>query len=178
MPKKYNWVFVKSFDTKLDFETYLATKISTSIDKKNDVKCKLCYENTDNHKMHYRTRMCSSSTCNQDKIFEFQYKTLTCIKSNWKLHLYSLNQHNVGDNINQTEDKHYKICDQAKEAIETLIYDKDIFYPLKIFNALKKEMIVIQPTLSQVQNYIKYRRRKLGDENSIEGVYNFVKQHG
>jgi hypothetical protein len=37
--------------------------------------------------------------------------------------LYPLNDHNI-ENVKQNEDKHYKIHNEAKEVIESLIYEK------------------------------------------------------
>ena len=66
-----------------------------------------------------------------------------------------------------------------KEAIETILNEKNIKTPNRIYIELQANNDKIYhlgaiPSLAKIQNYIKYRRLKNGDINNIDGVSEFV----
>ena len=172
MPKIQNWTYVDTFESKDAHDRFFSSRIETSTVKSNRMKCTVCEVNRNNHDMKYCKRTCASLSCNELKLCKFQYKVLTCLKSESKIKVYSLNEHNLTEQTKPTNHKSYKICYSVKEKIEEIIFEKNIYYPKKIEEALKQYddlLDTLRPTLEQIQNYIKYRRRKLRDENNIEG---------
>ena len=120
--------------------------------------------------MIYRTRECGSEECAKLEPCKFQYRELTCLQKS-ETHISRTNHHNV-ENDHDLDQSFYGIHESVKEKIETLIYERGIFYPYKLEMSLRKEEISpkLMPKLTQIQTYIKRRRMLLGDDNNMQGV--------
>jgi hypothetical protein len=102
-----------------------------------------------------------------------------------KKNLYRLNNHE--DDFEIKSKKKYGIPNKIKEIVNEYLYEKDITMPKKIHIKLNGRKYKIGPnkiddedipTLEQIQNYVKYLKQKVFDNNKISDVKKFVKDNG
>jgi hypothetical protein len=119
---------------------------------------------------------CARSDCLENKC-DTRYRLASCTMKQ-KHVLSSLNEHEQPEQIQITKKRSLPFS--CKETIEQILNEKDIHIPNRIFiemvNNKDKYHLKYLPNLSQIQNYLKYRRVKIGDVNNIDGVEQYVNQ--
>jgi hypothetical protein len=174
---KIDWKLVGTFDSFGEAEQYFERGRPRVKEKSNKTNCTVC-NNNDGHKMKVQYMKCNRDECNGD--CKTRYKMMHCVS---KSVLYSFDEHEIATQITQqTTTQTIKIkrgiSHSTKESIETILNDKNVRVPKKIFIELAtnktKYNISYLPSLIQIQNYLKYRRTRCGDINSINGVEEFV----
>ena len=80
--KPITWRFLKSFDSKFDYEHFLFKNGKCSTKRSQKTRCMMCDVNTESHDMQYRLIHCSSDACHStyDEACKFVYKTTQCFK--------------------------------------------------------------------------------------------------
>ncbi|CAF1156901.1 unnamed protein product [Brachionus calyciflorus] len=92
-----------------------------------------------------------------------RYLIMTCTKTG-KITVKGLNLHNIEEKLVVPVDLTKKgVSSKFKEIIENLIFNHNIFKPYSIYTKLLLDYHNETPSLIQIQNYIKYRRKKVGD---------------
>jgi hypothetical protein len=174
MPKKLNFKSIDEFDNTHLFEQY-CTDNYIKWSKSNKINCSLCGKGGEQHKMIYRLGYCANSVCNQKQLCLVRYKALFCRYS--KFHLYRLNEHEQHIYLEKPF-KTYGINKKVKELIDNFVYDHHITKPKKIHIMLNRKEYQIDniPSLQQVQHYINYKRKHLGDINDIDLLKQYILQ--
>ena len=115
---------------------------------------------------------CKNETCNKDQLCNVRYKINKC-ENKEIYHLYQLNW--------ILKSKKHGILNNVKEYIDELIYEKDVSIKRYISNYLTKKYNILQsdlPSLQQIQNYVKYLKRQVFDNNKRSDVQNFIVNNG
>jgi hypothetical protein len=182
MPKKINWNFVgiSKFKDLNEFKDWYSG-VNAIVKHNNSVTCTSCCGGSKPvHQMNEIRLVCNSQACNnKERTCEFKYKVLHCSKQHEKYRIY---EHGVHAGVPDTDEKKRGIKNYVKDMIKECIYEKDISLPAKIqiklrgkkFKCKFNEEVDI-PSLEQIQNYVKYLKRKLGDNNKISDVKKFAK---
>ena len=123
---KKAWVLVDNFENYALLDEYLLSQVSTAIRTRTNtkIKCSLCQDNDNKHRMDSKLAYCDSKSCNTK--CSFQYKVLACHQT-LIVALYSINEHE--DPTPPTDAVFRGVHTQVKEVIVDLIPEKNIFYP-------------------------------------------------
>ncbi|RMZ92956.1 hypothetical protein BpHYR1_029551 [Brachionus plicatilis] len=114
--------------------------------------------------------------CECSAKYQTRYLTSKCQNSG-AITLRGINLHQPLENIpNEPAKKQNGISPKFKEIIDELLY-RNISRPYKIYQdiLLNNYNDHARPSLLQIQNYLKYYRKKNGDVNSIVGLEELVK---
>jgi len=169
---KINWKIACTFDSFVESKQYFERGRPKIVTKSNKTNCTIC-NNSDGHKMKVQYMDCNKNDCNGE--CETRYKLMQCLNLS-KCVIYSLNEHEVVVVSAPTEEQakikmRRGISYSTKEAIETILNEKNIRVPNKIFIEMTtnkdKYNLNYLPNLHQIQNYLKYRRVRCGDINNI-----------
>lgn len=174
MKKKINWQFLTNLTGQVELENFMKQFYPTASDHTNNNNCKLCLNNDNNHKMKAQYRHC---LCEQHCLT--RYLVHICSQNN-TIRVYAVNLHNIIEKppVQETQihDTVKGISVRFKDIIENLIHS-NISKPFNIFQKIMLEYgnEPNLPKLTQIQNYVKYRRIKNGDINSIEGLSDHIR---
>ena len=128
---------------------------------------------------------CTRRNCNQTTLCNIRYKILHCNDQHNEedvYHLYRFNNHE--DDCETKSKKKFSIPNRIKEIVNEYLNDKATTMPKKIHiklngkkykNGLNKIDEDDKPTLEQIQNFVKYLKKKVFDNNKINDVKQFVK---
>jgi hypothetical protein len=173
MPYKLNFLLLEEFETNILFERFCFEN-HIKWEKSNKQNCTMCDKTKKKHAMKYRLGFCNNEECNREEICLIRYKSVTC--DNAFIRLYRLNQHSSQTVISTP--KAHGIIQEIKEYIDNIIYENNICEPKKIHIRLHssqyKPSITIMPTLNQIQNYINYKRKQIGNANDMSLVSQYV----
>ncbi|RNA17744.1 hypothetical protein BpHYR1_042134 [Brachionus plicatilis] len=174
MPKKNIWKLVEKFENESTVTKYFEELPTTRMLNRKRVNCSICKVST-----IFRTyRKFTSKQCSQK--CDVQYRIDNCYNTK-TINIYSCGSHLIPELNNSNEDEILRkgISFDCKERIEKIIYEKNIVKPKKIHIDLilnqEEYMLNSIPSLLKIQNFVKYRRIKLGDVNSMVGVVEFIK---
>ena len=177
---KFQWKLCKKMSLdKLSFKDWYTNDLAACVIKNDLIGCTCCDEKN-SHKMRCIRLDCNSTQCNIEKLCEVKYKILQCTRKANVYVMYKLNDHPSGVEVNK---KSRGISNKVKEIINNFVFDNDISMPKKIQIKLGKKKytegndIIDQPTLEQIQNYIKYMKTKVSDSNKISDVKKFVDEN-
>ena len=185
---KFEFIEKLFFKTKKEFQDWYKSKLAATVKHNNTVNCNCCRQSNGVHKMQMLMLNCTSKNCNQTTLCNVRYKIFHFNdqhKEEDVYHLYRLNNHE--DDFEIKSKKKYGIPNKIKEIVNEYLYEKDITMPKKIHiklngrkykkgpNKIDDEDI---PTLEQIQNYVKYLKQKVFDNNKISDVKKFVKDNG
>ena len=135
------------------------------VNKSNLVKCTVC--KNDHHKMRIQYAYCNNVNCNEKELCPRRTKILTCKKNETEnlVRMYTANKHNS----NHFKLKQHGISPSVKELIEDIINNYDN-RPKRVHIKLQsiKSRVDRMPSLKQVQDFIKNRRKRIGDDNNVE----------
>lgn len=171
MRTKIDWLFLTRLNSNVELEFFMKQFPKATSAHGNLNKCSICPDNIDGHKMRVLYPYCSCSTeCST------RYLINKCLSSS-QVVVKGINLHAPSQTIESQENIIEKkgISEKFKEAIEKIIY-RNITKPYSIYQMLLLDYgdDTTIPKLTQVQNYMKYRRYKKGDVNSIDGLVEFV----
>ena len=170
MKKKIDWIVMSKLNSETELEFFLNQFPPMSSANSNLNNCTICSEN-DIHKMRAIYPFCRCCpNC------PARYLILKCLKTQ-SIIVKGVNVHPPSaDNTNKVEIAKKGIKPKFKEIIEELIY-RNISKPFKVYQEilLNHYNDRSRPNLVQIQNYLKYRRKRHGDVNSIEGLEDYVK---
>ncbi|CAF1061123.1 unnamed protein product [Brachionus calyciflorus] len=144
---------------------------SASSANSNLNNCSICFE-SDPHKMRVVYPFCRCAPgCST------RYLISKCLKSS-KIIVKGINMHAPLTNSPDQDKvvvKKKGISIKFKEIIDDSIY-RNINKPYKIYQDIMLNHFTDKnrPNLLQIQNYLKYRRKRHGDVNSIVGLNDFV----
>ena len=171
MRKKIDWIFLTRINSDVELEYFMKQFPKATSAHGNLNKCSMCPENSEDHKMRVLYPYCNCiNEC------PTRYLVNKCLSSG-KVIVKGNNLHApstfIETEANTVEKK--GISKKYKEEIEKIIF-RNIIKPYSIFQCLQLDYMDDPniPQLTQVQNYMKYRRYKQGDVNSIDGLVEFV----
>ncbi|CAF0870118.1 unnamed protein product [Brachionus calyciflorus] len=169
MKKKVDWQFLTNVNNLKDFETYMRKFFPTAADHSNTNNCQLCQKNSENHKMKAQYRHCLCEPCCSTR-----YLIHVCLNTG-AIRIFGTNLHELSDSQENSEQLVKGISAKFKEIIEDIIHS-NISKPFNIFQKIMLDYGTERnvPKLTQIQNYVKYRRIKNGDVNSIDGLIELV----
>lgn len=176
---KIDWKLVCTYDSFAESEHYFERGRPKVVVKSNKPNCTIC-NNSDGHQMKVQYMDCYKTECNGK--CETRYKLMQCLSLS-KCVIYSLNEHEIvavsAPIEEQTKIKMRRgLSHSTKEAIETILNEKNLRVPNKIYIELTKNKdkykLNYYPNLHQIQNYLKYRRVRCDDINNINGVEEYV----
>lgn len=172
MPRrKIDWIFLTKLNSEVDLENFFKQYPKQSSGHANSNNCTICSDNSDCHKMVVLYPKCK---CQNNCIT--RYLITKCQKIG-QIVVKGVNMHPILNHSEiQTQAKKNKhgISVKYKEIIENLIY-RNISKPYHIYqHLLLNHNGDLIPKLTQIQSYMKYRRMRDGDVNSIEGLKEFV----
>ncbi|CAF0963290.1 unnamed protein product [Brachionus calyciflorus] len=173
MPKILNWKLTQECSSESSLNQYFSTKC-TKMTTKRSITCNSCKTS----KMSQSFRTCTSKLYRDCPV---KFKIECCQKESF-YRIFQLNVHKCSEkeilNENGVDNLIRGIEKNCKDAIEKIIYEKNLTKPKKIHIevTLKQEEYSITqiPSLEKIQNYIKYRQQKIGDVNSMEGVVEYL----
>ena len=155
---------------------FFLKKFPKTVNKKsNQNTCQICQDNRDDHIMRVRYPFCNCQGPNNE--WNPLYLVNQCDVTE-KIMLFGLNLHNPIELTEEIqEEKVHGIGAKYQNLIEILIH-RNILKPFTIYNELllHHNQNGTIPKLSQIQNYIKYRRIKNGDINSIVCLDEFIQK--
>ena len=179
MPLVLPYQLWKKFQNLADFNEFKNSIPDFRVRHTKYSTCTMCEKNKNSHKMKIQYNYCINQDCNKFDACKKEYKTTICMKSedaNFRKHFfYQIGVHN---SIQLHKEKPRGISTQTKDVIEEIIHEFDCKpknIHLKLLKPLYKSRIDIYPDLSQIQNYIKYRRYKMGDNNRIDDLNEYVR---
>ena len=156
MRKKIEWIFLTQLKSEIELDYFLKQFPSAPTKKSNMNPCTLCFDNTDCHKMRASYQFCECSTeC------PTRYLTMKCQKSG-TITVKGINLHQPSENIPKEQlKKQNGISPKFKQIIDELLY-RNISRPYKIYQEiiLNNYLDHARPSLLQIQNYLKYYRKK------------------
>ena len=170
MPRIVPFSLVNTFENKYDLDEYMTKLPPSSCYKSNKVKgCHICSQKDCQMKVQYV--FCTSEICNKANVLlcPCRYKIEICEKYG-SVHVSKAFEHLYNHTLSSENRKRHGLTPQAKEIAEQIIFHHGITKPNRIqytMNNKFKDMIDHMPTLKQVQNYVKTRRRKMGETNSM-----------
>ena len=81
MSKRLDWNFINSFNHFLELNAYI-TSLPLMVYRRNEkMNCTLCESNNSYHQMRMTRLYCSSKSCSDIGICDYQLKTLTCLNN-------------------------------------------------------------------------------------------------
>ena len=170
MPPKLPFILLAAFPSNINYQVFKNALFSYSTTHTKNQNCTICSDN--DHKMKMTYGICTNANCNQNNdICSKRYKTLICEKTS-KIEMYHLGNHKSEIDSNKVRG----LTPIVKDIIEELIHLYDA-RPKRIFISLQQpkftERIDSMPTLYQIQNYIRNRRRLNGDINDLDQLMEF-----
>jgi hypothetical protein len=178
---KWNLISKLTFKNKKELKDFLSSSLNAITTHKNKVTCNCCSNLEKGHQMNdIRLKYNSVSCNNENHLCEVKYKILQCSNKN-KYEIYQIGKQTSEEReTTQCRGIHYYVNDLIKD----LIFEKDISQPKKIEIKLRgrkyaskfKNEIDI-PSLEKIQNYTKYLRQKIGNNNKISDVFKFAEEH-
>jgi hypothetical protein len=175
----------KIIKSKIQFKDWYTTELIAVCSKNNKVKC-CCCNISQSHKMSCRYLYCGGDECNKSGACNVRYKVLNCDKKAEIYHVYRENEHDESDKVQKKIN--HGISNLMKSLVNELIFDKDVSVPKKIAIKLNSQKYIEKrtednkiydvPTLSQIQNYVKYLKGKICTKNKVEDIKKFVNDNG
>lgn len=168
MKIKIDWIFMTRVSSEVELEFFFKQFPKTSSANSNLNNCSICFEDN-RHKMRVVYPFCK---CKSD--CSTRYLIQKCLNSQTII-VKGVNLHSPSTQIQVDSTEKKGISNKFKEIIEDLAY-RNITRPFKVYNEILLNHFndPTRPNLVQIQNYLKYRRKKNGDINSIVGLEDFV----
>ena len=174
MPAKKDFEIHLKFNSIKEFEQSFKEPVNWKGNRFRN--CTLCkFDRT--HKMREMRGDCENIKCNPtgDNPCRRQYRANIC-QVYFRPMVYTLFEHN-SDELVEKEER--GIHNRVKTMIDHIVHNYSSL-PYQIHLRLNKyrdhldDREIPFPTLKQVQNYINYRRLKIGDNNNIEDLQDFL----
>ena len=175
MPRILNWKLVSklSFQTIREFKDWVLSSLNAITTHNNAVNCNYCNGLNKMHHMNDIRLRCNSTACNnENEICKVKYKILHC-ENKKKYEIYQEGEH-ASETESVTDCR--GIQNYVKDMIQEL-FEHDVCMPKKIEIRLRSSKYANKfknsvdiPSLDKIQNYAKYLRKKLGDNNKISDV--------
>jgi hypothetical protein len=182
MPRILNWKLVSklSFQTIREFKDWVLSSLNAITTHNNAVNCNYCNGLNKMHHMNDIRLRCNSTACNnENEICKVKYKILHC-ENKKKYEIYQEGEH-ASETESVTDCR--GIQNYVKDMIQEL-FEHDVCMPKKIEIRLRSSKYANKfknsvdiPSLDKIQNYAKYLRKKLGDNNKISDVKAFSKEN-
>ncbi|RNA39736.1 hypothetical protein BpHYR1_018799 [Brachionus plicatilis] len=169
MRRKIDWLFLIKVNSMVELEFFMTQYPKTSSSYSNSNNCQICDKS--DHKMSVLYPSCKcTDTCLTRYLF------WKC-KSTEQIVVKGINLHKSTTQNKEVRTLNIQgITAKFKKLIEELIFVKNISKPYKIYQKLllDNNRDPQMPKLTQIQSFLKYRRSKNGDVNSIVGLEEFV----
>ena len=178
MPKVLETSLIAKFDNFADYELYLQNFYSMSVYNGRYTKCEIC--KTSDHKMRVQYHKCTNPSCYESSLCLKRYVTHICLKSEVEKYRKRQLLEIAGEKHNSdTFDvkKQRGLTEKVKELIEELINEYEC-KPKKIHIKLASSKyfneVDVMPELEQIQSYIRYRRKLIGDNNDLDHLSEYI----
>jgi hypothetical protein len=181
MPIQYDYKELINCKSRHEMDNFRATLKNNTFGTNNSKNCTICKNKPvfKVHKMRVRYGWCSSKLCNKDEECPFKYREITCLQDNC-IYLSTLGEHSNHESVDK--EKKHGIHQVIKPIIEEIIHRCNISRPKRVHIKLhdkefEKIAKSIMPTLQQIENYIKYRRKLIRENSSTAELKEFSKAH-
>jgi len=179
MPKTHNTSLIAKFDTKTEFDDYRLEFPPFSCENVKNTRCEICKSTT--HKMKVQYCHCKNPFCFECEPCAKKYLVKVCLKSEdvkYQKHWF----YEVEGEHNSNRFDRFKLRGMStvvKELVEDIIYNHDC-KPKKIHIKLGSEsyfsQVDVMPDLSQIQSYVRYRRKQMGDNNVLDQLKVYIEE--
>ncbi len=173
MPTIKPFQLIDNFKDLEEFEKHKNGMEVIKIDHSSKLKyCDVCLEK---HEMKRQYGSCSNENCLKDLKWPRQYKILFCMKTS-AVNVYQFGEHS-GEIVKASETVKKTGCsDVVKTKIDECIKNH-LVKPKHIHLKLSEEISAkLMPSLLQVQTYVKNRRNRMGNNDDIESLREYLKE--